>query len=151
MAMLQASALPSFMPGGIAPDLMLLLVVSWSLLRGARASIPLALAGGLLLDLLSGGPFGAATIALLVAGVIIGLEELNLFRDSFWLPPLAGGLATVIYDGAFLVVLLLSGRPLQPVQTLLQVVLSAVLLNAVLMYPVFWAMRAVHRRTLPIG
>jgi len=147
-AMLQTSALPSFSVGGIVPDVMLLAVVSWSVLRGPRAALPLALGGGLLLDLLSGGPFGAATASLVLASVVTGLEQLNLFRDSLWLPLLAGVLATLLYNGAYMMVLALFGRTVQWLPTVRQVILPEIALNIALMYPVFWGMRWLHRRHL---
>jgi rod shape-determining protein MreD len=148
VAMLQTSALPSFSLGGIVPNLMLLVVVSWSVLRGYRAALPLALGGGLLLDLLSGGPFGAATISLVVSSLVTGLEQLNLFRDSLWLPLLAGILATVLYNGAYLTMLTVLGHTVQWLPTVQQVILPEMALNVAVMYPVFWGMRWLHRRHL---
>jgi rod shape-determining protein MreD len=146
--MLQTSALPRFSPGGVVPDLMLLVVVSWSLLRGARAGIPWAIGGGLMLDLLSGGPFGAAAISLTLSSTVTGLDQLNLFRDSLWLPLFASILATATYDGVYLIILQISGRPVQWVPNLLQVVMPCMILNALVMYPTFWATRWLHRRMM---
>jgi rod shape-determining protein MreD len=117
-------------------------------LRGYRAALPLALGGGLLLDLLSGGPFGAATISLVVSSLVTGLEQLNLFRDSLWLPLLAGILATVLYNGAYLTMLTVLGHTVQWLPTVQQVVLPEMALNVAVMYPVFWGMRWLHRRHL---
>jgi len=146
--MLQTSALPSFSAGGIVPDVMLLVVISWSLLRGARAALPLALGGGLLLDLLSGGPFGAATVSLVLTSLVMGLEQLNLFRDSVWLPLLAGILATMLYNGGYLIMLAVFGRAVRWLPTVQQVILPEMALNVAVMYPVFWGMRWLHRRQL---
>lgn len=143
--MLQTSALPRFSAGGVVPDLMLLVVVSWSLLRGVSAGIPWALGGGLMLDLLSGGPFGAATVSLTLSSAVTGLDQLNLFRDSLWLPLLASILATAIYDVAYLFILQISGRSMQWTPNLLQVVIPSMILNSLVMYPTFWAMRWLHR------
>jgi rod shape-determining protein MreD len=151
VALLQTSALPGLSPWGVVPDLMLLMVVSWSLLRGARAGIPWALVGGLLLDLLSEGPFGAATVSLTLSGVVAGLEQLNLFRDSPWLPVFASSLSTTVYYGIYLVILWVTGRPLLLAPGLVRVVVPCMILNALAMYPTFWAVRWLHRRTLPAG
>lgn len=148
VATLQTSALPSFSLAGIVPNLMLLVVVSWSVLRGFRAALLLALGGGLLLDLLSGGPFGAATASLVLSSVVMGLEQLNLFRDSLWLPLLGGVLATVLYNGAYLIMLTVFGRTVQWLPTVQRVILPEMALNVVVMYPVFWGMRWLHRRQL---
>ncbi len=151
MATLQTSVLPTYSLGGVVPDLMLLVVVSWSVLRGSRAALPLALGGGLLLDLLSGGPFGAATISLTVSSLVTGLEQLNLFRDSLWLPLLAAVLATVLYNMVYLMILAAFGRTLQWLPTLQQVILPEMALNIAVMYPVFWSMRWLHRRHLVVA
>jgi len=132
---------------GVMPDLMLLVVVSWNLLRGAREGIVWALGGGLLLDLLSSGPFGVATISVALASLLAGLGELNIFQGSPWLPPAASILATIVYYTTYLIILRISGRPLQWTPTMLQVVVPAVLLNVLLMYPVYWIMGWLHKRT----
>ena len=46
----------------VRPDLMLVLVVAWSLLRGVEEGLLWAFIGGVLLDLLSVGPFGGFTV-----------------------------------------------------------------------------------------
>jgi cell shape-determining protein MreD len=137
VALLQTSALPRFSPWGVVPDLMLLVGVSWSLLRGARAAIPWALGGGL--------------ISLTLSSAAAGLEQLNLYRDSVWLPVFASSMATILYYALYLAVLNIAGRPVSWGSSLVQVVLPCMLLNVLVMYPTFWAMRWLHRRTLPVG
>ena len=139
--------MPSLAISGVMPDLMLLVVVSWSLLRGSREGLLWALGGGLLLDLLSGGPFGVATIALALSSVIVGLGEFNVFRESAWLPLAAGLLATAVYSLTYWVILQLTGRSLHTVYTLLAVLVPAMILNAMAMYPTYWATRWLNRRT----
>jgi rod shape-determining protein MreD len=151
VAMLQTSATPSFSAGGIAPDLMLLVVVSWSVLRGSMAALPLALGGGLLLDVLSGGPFGAATVSLVLSSLVTGLGQLNLFRDSLWLPLLTGILATMLYNVGYVSMLTVLGRSVQWLPSVQRVILPEMALNVALMYPVFWGMRWLHRRHLEVG
>jgi rod shape-determining protein MreD len=147
IALLQTSAMPSLSLSGVMPDLMLLVVVSWSLLRGTREGLLWALGGGLLLDLLSGGPFGVAVVSLVLSSVIIGMGELNVVRDSLWLPLVASVLATVVYDLAYWAVLQVTGRSLHTVYTLLRVMGPGMMLNALAMYPTYWATRWLSQRT----
>jgi rod shape-determining protein MreD len=128
------------------PDLMLLVVGSWSLLRGTREGLLWALGGGLLLDLMSGGPAGVATVSLVLSSVIIGMGELNVVRDSLWLPLVASALATGVYDVAYWAILQVTGRSLYTVRSLLQVMGPSVMLNALVMYPTYWATRWLSRR-----
>jgi len=132
---------------GVMPDLMLLVVVSWVLLRGARKGAMWALGGGLMLDLLSGGPFGIATISLGVASLVASLSGLNVPQTSFWLPLAAGVLATVAYNVMYLALLRISGRSIPWGPSLLHVVMPSLALNALAMYPTYWAMRWLHART----
>jgi len=146
VAILQTSAMPSLSLSGVMPDLMLLVVVSWSLLRGTREALLWALGGGLLLELLSGGPPGAMVVSLALSGVVTGMGELNLFRDSVWLPLVAGLLATGLYDLSYWVVLQVSGRSGLGITILLQVMAASLVLNALVMYPTYWAMRWLNAR-----
>jgi rod shape-determining protein MreD len=139
--------MPSLTWSGVMPDLMLLVVVSWSLLRGSREGLLWALGGGLLLDLMSGGPFGVAVVSLVLSSVIIGMGEFNVVRGSLWLPLVASVLATAIYDVAYWAILQVTGRSFYTVHGLLQVMGPSMMLNAVAMYPTYWATRWVSQRT----
>jgi rod shape-determining protein MreD len=126
---------------------MLLVVASWSLLRGANSGLTWALAGGLMLDLLSGGPFGALTISLIVATLTTSLSQRALSRDSLWLPLAAATLATLVYDSVYWLLLQALGRGGVGAATLLPVLLPAVLFNSLVMYPVYWLVRRWHQDT----
>jgi len=128
------------------PDLMLSVVVSRSLLHGSRGSIAWALAGGLLLDLLSGGPFGAITVSLALAAVVTGSEGWNAVRGALWLPGVASVLATAVYDATYLLVLQITGRAVPWVASLLPVIIPSMILNALWVYPTLWAMRWLDQR-----
>ena len=145
--MLQTTGMPLLSLWGVMPDLMLLVVVSWILLRGASEGIIWSLGGGLMLDLLSGGPIGAATIALALASFVASLSELNVPRTSLLLPVTACILATAAYNAGYLVVLQISGRAIPWGPSLLQVVLLCMVVNGLAMYPTYWAMRWLHLRT----
>jgi rod shape-determining protein MreD len=139
--------MPSLSWSGVMPDLMLLVVVSWSLLRGTREGLLWALGGGLLLDLMSGGPFGVAVVSLALSSVIIGMGELNVARDSLWLPLVASVLATAAYNLSYWAILQVTGRFFYTVHGLLQLMGPSVMLNAIAMYPTYWATRWLSRRT----
>jgi len=143
VGLLQTSALSHLALWGVTPDLMLLVVVSWSLLRGTKAGMLWALAGGLLLDVLSAGPFGVATLALTLSSLAAGLGELTLFQGTLWLPALASVLATVLYDGCYLLILPLFGQPISWATDVVQVLLPSVALNVLAIHPIYWVMRRI--------
>lgn len=134
---------------GVKPDLLLLVVVSWNLLRGSGQGILWSVVGGLSLDLLWGGPFGFCTIALVSVGFLTGLGETNVFRVSLVLPLVVAALATVCYDVILLFGLRLVGRPVIWADALSRVVGPSILVNVAVMPIVFGAMRWMHRFTGP--
>nr|MBC7244364.1 rod shape-determining protein MreD [Chloroflexota bacterium] len=148
VALLQTSVMPKFLVLGVVPDLMLLVVVSWTLLRDVREGIGWALAGGLMLDLLSSGSFGAITISLCLSSLATGLGSPSVFQGSSWLPAAASILATSIYNLAYVIILRFSGRAVPWVTSLLQVTMPCMILNAVIIYPIYWIMQWLHRRVM---
>jgi rod shape-determining protein MreD len=136
--------MPKLSLWGLTPDLMLLAVVSWGLLRGLAQAFPLTLAGGMLLDLLSGGPFGAATLSLTVASTVTSLSQFGIARESVWLPLVAGSLAAAVYNGVYLVILRLLGRPFSWNLGLVHVIIPSMVWNGLMMYPAYWLLRRVH-------
>jgi rod shape-determining protein MreD len=129
------------------PELMLLVVLSWATLRGEGEGLVWAFAGGLLLDLLSGGPTGTITLALIGAAFLAGLpwgEEL----DSRILRPLLAAITGVTaYHLILLVVLAWTGRSVDWGFSLLRVAGPSVLLNTLLAPLVQLPLAWIERRT----
>jgi rod shape-determining protein MreD len=134
---------------GVKPDLMLLMVISWSLLRGAQEGVIWALVGGMGLDLLSGAPFGTSTVALLVLSLLAGVGELRVFRTHIALPLIATLIATLAYDLFFLLLLYARGCSIAWTDSLIKVVLPSTLFNVLLSPLVYKALYWLHRRTGP--
>ena len=97
-ALLQVTLAPRLGIAGAFPNLVLLLVVAWTLMRGAGGGIGWAVAGGLLLDLLAPGPLGVHALALALAAYGTGFLKRSFEPDPVFLPAAAGALATVAYN-----------------------------------------------------
>ncbi len=74
-ALLQGSVVPFVDVAGARPNLVVLVAASWSVAAGAREAVWWAFFGGLLADLLSGGPLGALALASLVPVAAVGLSD----------------------------------------------------------------------------
>ena len=150
VAILQASVISHLSVWGVFADLPLLVVVSWSLLRGVREGVLWGFIGGVAVDLLSGAPFGAATLSMMLVGALAGLGKTSVFRTHIVFPVLAMFLATVVYDLVFLVIVWLSGSPnLGPalwLGSLVRIILPSALMNAVLMPLIFVMVRMLNNR-----
>lgn len=128
---------------------MLLVVVSWSLLRGAREGIVWGFLGGLALDFLSGLPLGVCTLTLTITAYVASLGQLTIYRTSPLFPPgLALG-AGILHDGLLMFLLSLTGYGLAWADLLLRVAVPSALLGALIMPLVYRGLLRLHLRTLP--
>jgi len=132
VAILQSTLVSHFRIWGVFADLPLLVVVSWGVLRGPREGLIWGFVAGLMLDIFSGAPFGAATFGLMAVGLLSGLGKSAVFQSRIVLPMLAVLLATVIYDIIFLIVVWISGYPVAWLDSLFRLVLPSAVLNTVL-------------------
>jgi len=123
------------------------MVAIWGLLRGSREGSLWALIGGLLLDLLSGAPFGLATLSLLAVGALCGLQQLRMFQSRFLLPVVVVAASVVVHDLVFLFLLQLAGRPVSWADGLLYITLPGTLLSVCLVPIVYPALRLMSERT----
>ncbi|MQC25107.1 MAG: rod shape-determining protein MreD, partial [Chloroflexi bacterium] len=85
-ALLQSSVLPHLPFAALRPDLMLVIVLAWNLARSHRDGLLWAFAGGLLLDTLSAGPFGAMLLALFVVSLTANFIGAPLWNANPLLP-----------------------------------------------------------------
>jgi len=146
VALLQSTLVPHLSIWGVFADLPLLVVVSWSLLRGSREGAIWGFIAGLAVDLFSGAPFGAATLSLIVAGLLGGLGQATVYRTHIALPVIMIFLTTIVYDLLFLLIVQISAQPVDWLGSLFRIVLPSAMLNAVLTPPVFLTMRWLYNR-----
>lgn len=144
-AIVQSTLVPHISFVGAKPNLVLLVVISWSLFTGAKEGIVWGFIGGFFLDLLSGSPFGLSTLAMLLVSYLTGLQARNIFRSNITLPLATIFFATIMYDVVFLILLRLTGRPVAWGDSLIWITLPATLLNTLLMPLVYGLMLLLHR------
>lgn len=147
VALLQTSLAPYFSLAGVKPDLMLTVVVLWSLLRGAGEGMIWAFIGGALLDLFSGGPFGLSILSLMLISYLSGIGEVNIFRAHILLLGAAIVGATLLYYGFSLMALRFMGWNIVWGLELARVVALAVVINAILVLVIYRPLRWLHRVT----
>lgn len=155
VAIVEATVLPHLQVGNTQPDLVLLLVGGWSLRRGAEEGAVWGFVGGLMLDLLSSGPFPASTFALLAVSLILGTDPSTGLgrRSSQTLDtnPLAlifgGVLATVVFHAILLVALQLAGYTFNWLDMAVRIIVPHIVFNLVLMPVVYYLLGRLDRRT----
>ncbi|MGL6015634.1 MAG: rod shape-determining protein MreD [Selenomonadaceae bacterium] len=133
---LQTAFLPLLNFNGIGMDLLLLVVVSFSLLKGQRFGILLGFMAGLLQDLASGTFFGMNTLSKMMIGYIFGLASQQVFKEKFFLPVIGAAMATGINYLVLALLMLLLGYRFNPLYNLENVLLPMLLYNVVAAFPV---------------
>lgn len=149
-AMLQGSLLPYLRIQGGQPDLVLLVVVSWSLLGRNLEGMAWAFAGGIFLDLFSGAPLGVSSMGLVLAAFVTGLGGAPVERRNLFLPPVMALIGTAAFHATTLVALVVLG--LQPPTwsaSLSYVTLPSALLNFAIALPTFRLVGLLYARLHP--
>ena len=143
-AVLQATLLSQLRLLGGTVDLVLLLSLNWTLVGEWRGGLIWALMGGLCLDLLSGGPFGANALALVLVAYGASLSEGRFWSSHVLLPLASVLLGTVAYHLVYLLTLAAAGRSVSWSASLSLVTLPTVLLNTLFMLPAYHFVRWLH-------
>jgi rod shape-determining protein MreD len=146
LAIFQATAAPQIRIAGGSLNLLLLSVMSWEQIEARGEGYGWAFIGGLALDLLGGGPFGASILGLLAATFIANRLSSGLFRDRLFLPLVTAVAGTFAYNGIYLLVLRIFGVPVDWVDAIVQVILPSAVLNMLASPIVARLMLALHRR-----
>jgi len=136
---------------GARPDLVLLVALTWAFMRGADRGALWGFLGGLMIDVLSGGPLGATALALLAGSFLAGQpwgQGLGLDVVRLLLLVFAGALA---YHLALLGALTLTGHGVPWGSSILGVALPSALLNALLSPFVWQPFRWLERRAQGTG
>lgn len=149
-ALVQSAMLVRAEIGNVKPDLVLILVIVGTLVFGGQRGVLWAFMGGVALDLFSGGPLGASSLALIAAALVASPGYQTVSRFNVVVPLAAAALGTLAYGLTYMVVLyglnfvidlpFLSGYGLESAQlnlpfvaTLQHVVLPSMAYNTLIM------------------
>ena len=147
-ALVQATLISRIRFLGACPNLILVMVVSWALLRGVPAALPIAFVAGLFFDLLAGLPLGASSLGLMATTFLAGLGTRRVFASNVLWPAFIVALATPLYAFFVLVALQFNGLTIDWAEMAVQVVAPEMVLNVLLtlvVYPIMrWLMQVRH-------
>jgi len=149
---MQSSLLHSFgfLDGSF--DIALVVVLAWNLVRREADAPVWAFIAGLFADVLSGGAIGAATFAMTTMSLVISFTEGRFYQSNLPVALLMSLIGTIFYHLLYLLLLSLSGQPIQWADALTLNVLPSALLNLILIVPVYrialWAVKWVTPREI---
>jgi len=137
VAILQSAVVTRFRILGGGFDLLLVVVLAWNLVQRESDGPIWAFIGGLLADVLSGGPLGASAFSLTTISLIIAFSEGRFYQTNWIVAVLASIVGTILYHLLYLSVLALTGHLVNWADTLTLVTLPSTILNLLLMLPVY--------------
>ncbi|NLY73703.1 MAG: rod shape-determining protein MreD [Firmicutes bacterium] len=120
------------LPGRIIPDLILIMVISYGLLRGPDEGLFFGLAAGLFLDLVAGGAIGVQTLSKTIAGFSAGLLEKTIFKDNLLVPVIAVFVGTLLFESLNVLMYLSFGGNYNYWLLLISAIIPLAFYNAVL-------------------
>ena len=133
---LQTSLLTFLNFDGFSANLMLLLTVSVSYLRGYKVGAFFGFTAGLLQDLTTGSYFGLATFSYMTVGLTFGRFSVNLFRDQSLLPVISALPALALHFAITIIFLLMLGRQIDFIRFMKFYFWPAAIMQVFLAYPV---------------
>ncbi|MDW8065423.1 MAG: rod shape-determining protein MreD [Anaerolineae bacterium] len=143
-ALLQATWVPMGISDPGRPNLVFLVVATAAFLAPLEEGFGWALAGGLLLDLFSGGPMGHSALALMAMVPLAHGLSRPVFRGRLIMPALVAAAGTLVMESTRGILLMALQYPVDWNTALRQVILPEALWNTVgmlLFYPLFRALR----------
>jgi hypothetical protein len=142
LALVQASSIDQFRALGVSPNLVLVLLVCWLVVRGLDDVLPMVACAGMTTGLLGLQSPGLVMLALLLPIALLGfVRELHIIHSDALLAVASVGAATVLYESVILAGVLATGGVLDPVTAYSEVVAPAILVNLSITLPVYLIMR----------
>jgi len=130
-------------------DLLLLVILCWSLLRPEEGMI-WAVAAGFFSDIFTGGPFGVTSIAYLFAAFCISYLHGRLRTHNPIVVMAIALFGTILAHLVMIAMLVVFGRSLEVGYLLLYVTLPTAFLNTLCSVPVYLTLRPLHRIGVPV-
>lgn len=147
--LMQANLLARLRLADAAPNLLLVIVVCWSLIRGQADGVVWGFVGGLGLDLTAGLPLGTSALALMLTCPLTVLGKDSVFPGSLTLPALLVALATPVFGWVVLLTKTVLGLPVDWLASTLYVIGPEAALNVALTPVVYLLLRWLAIRLQP--
>jgi len=138
VALAEVAFLPYFRVFGLQPNLLLVVLLAWLMVRGQEEALYLIPIGAIFLGLVDGAPMGIALLALAPVAVLHDLRGSHLSEGQLLIALVFTVAATVVYQSTYLLAFGLHGQAGDILGAVLRVVVPVSLLNVAFLLPVYW-------------
>lgn len=143
---IQATVIPQIRLLGGGPDLIFLMVLSWSINADLEDGVIWAFVGGIAQDLQSIAPIGTSSFGLLILVFGIGGLGRQVYRIGFFLLIGLVIFGTLFHQLVIIFILWFTGHSIDLFTDLAYVVAPTIFYNLLLILPVYWFVRRFQRR-----
>ena len=141
LALLQASSIEQFKVFGVTPNLLLVLLVSWLVVRGLDDVLPMIAVAGITMGFVGLQMPGLILLALLpIAGLGV-LRELHIIHSDILLVLAFVLVETVVYEAIIVAALVASGGGYDIAAAIRSAIIPSAIVNVMLTPPVYFVMR----------
>jgi hypothetical protein len=142
LALVQASSIEQFHILGVAPNLMLVMLVSWLVVRGLEDVLPMVLVAGVTLGLVGLQTPGIVLLALIAPLAVLGvIREMHIIHSETLLMLFFVLGASLAYETILLASVMVTGGVLDPQAGFQSVVLPSAMVNLMIALPVWLVIR----------
>ncbi len=140
-ALLQLAVMPAFSIFGVHPNLIIVLLIAWMATRGPQEALVMIPVAGFAVGLLDSQPLGLAMLALAPLTLMTNVRELRLVESDLLPAVVLTVVATLVYETVILLSLAVRGERPEWVESILDVLVPAAIVNALVLLPVFGLIR----------
>jgi len=136
-ALLEASVLPLFRVDGLQPNLTLVLLVAWLIIRGPEEAYVLIPLGGIFLGLVDAALMGTALLALAPVAILQEVRGGQLNEKGLLMATVFTLIMSLVYQYTYLLVFTLQGEAGSWAQATTSVILPTTLINLAVLLPLY--------------
>jgi rod shape-determining protein MreD len=136
-ALLEASVMPLFRVDGLQPNLTLVLLMAWLIIRGAEEAYVLIPIGGVFIGLVDGALMGTALLAMAPVALLQEVRGAQLNEKGIAMAVAFVLIMSLVYNYTYLVVSTLQGESGPWIDATTQVILPTTLMNLAILLPLY--------------
>ena len=136
-ALTEASVLPMFRVAGLQPNLVMVLLVAWLMVRGPSEAFVLIPFAGVMQGLVDSAPLGTALLALAPIASLQEARGAQLREGGFVLTLMFVVVMTFVYQGVYLSIYTLMGQSGGWLDAATRAMIPSAFLNVVVLAPIY--------------
>lgn len=134
---LQSTLIQAVSLGGISPDIMMILTVSYGFIRGKKNGLVTGFCSGILVDIFFGNVLGFYALVYMYIGYLNGLLHETFFKEDIKLPLILVSISNLSYNIIIYILMFLLRRRLNPGIYFVRIIIPEMIYTVLLMLLIY--------------